>query len=290
MLAFLVFWGIAEYIFDTVQPRNVYNYKYYYVKNNPAIKTLLIGHSHFENSINPYLMGDSIFDFAISGRKWIYWDVELMKELMPAMPNLKTVIFPLGYDMLFESQHYDSYTDEFVLEYTYNYSKYMHVYYDRFPESLYYRSALLCNRMGAKYWHDYKPIDPLGYDSITGCLLNSDRREVMPMDTILEIDMLCYKEFRTYLTDLARMCYENNVRFVAVTCPCADIYKTHTCEQGIKMMYELIDSVRAEYPIEYYNYLFDEEFRADSIYFDYFHLNSIGADMFALRVKKDLGL
>ena len=55
-------------------------------------------------------------------------------------------------------------------------------------------------------------------------------------------------------------------------------------------LYALIDSVRAYYPIEYKNYLDDAEFRADSLYYNSSHLNSIGADKFAIRVKEDFGL
>ena len=55
-------------------------------------------------------------------------------------------------------------------------------------------------------------------------------------------------------------------------------------------MESIIDSVRLYYPIEYKNYMNDEEFRADSIYFDSSHLNSIGADMFAKRIKLDFNL
>jgi len=44
------------------------------------------------------------------------------------------------------------------------------------------------------------------------------------------------------------------------------------------------------YPIEFKDYLRDEAFRADSVYYNCSHLNSIGADAFALKVKNDFGL
>ena len=63
---------------------------------------------------------------------------------------------------------------------------------------------------------------------------------------------------------------------------------------GYAIAYELLkegwlDEYRG-YDITFRYYLDDEEFRADSLYYNCSHLNSIGADMFALRVKQDFGL
>ncbi len=284
---FLASWGCAEYLMTRANVVNTYSYKYNYVKNNPAIKTLLIGHSHFENSINPYLMGDSVFDFAISGR-WIYYDAQLLPKMIPQMPNLQNVIFPLGYQMPYGSWHYKNIRD-IDKDYAYNYAQHMDTYYDRFPENMYLSSALIANKMGMKYFRD-EPQDSLGYSRVYGHEDYFENHNVKPNVYEGDTATLCYKEFRLYLTLLAEVCYDNHIRFIAVTCPCADCFVKNTREQGIKNLYDLIDSVRVYYPIEYYNYLNDSEFREDSIYYNCSHLNSIGADMFAIRLKKDLGL
>jgi hypothetical protein len=191
--------------------------------------------------------------------------------------------------MPYSSWHYRGLRD-IDKDYAYYYARYMDTYYDRFPENIYLSSALIANKMGPKYWKN-TPQDSLGYSPQYG---QDDKWEaennVSP--TIFEGDTAayCYKEFRLYLTQLAKICYDNNIRFVAVTCPCADVFVNNTRNQGIRNLYDLVDSVAVYYPIEYYNYLDDEEFRADSIYYNCSHLNSLGADKFALRLKKDLGL
>ena len=58
----------------------------------------------------------------------------------------------------------------------------------------------------------------------------------------------------------------------------------------MRTLYDIIDSVRLFYPIEYYNYIADEEFKSDSLFFDNSHLNYLGAEKLTLRLKKDLGL
>ena len=156
-------------------------------------------------------------------------------------------------------------------------------------ENIYFSSALIANKMGIKN-KIYESIDSLGYSRLYGHEEYFENHNVEP--NVFEGDTaeLCYKEFRLYLTQLAKVCYDKNIRFIAVTCPCAKSYVKNTRKQGIQNLYAMIDSVRAYYPIEYYNYLNDPEFREDSLYYNCSHLNSEGADMFAIRLKHDLGL
>ena len=89
---------------------------------------------------------------------------------------------------------------------------------------------------------------------------------------------------------MARLCHLHKVRFIVITPPCHDSYIVNVRQEGLDIIHGIIENVRSEYPIEYIDYLQDEEYRADSIYRNCSHLNSIGADIFALRVKKDFGL
>jgi len=286
---FMTIWVVAEISKEKIYIPNGYSYKYKQVKGNPSIKTLLIGHSHFERCINPYLMGDSVYVFAINGRRWIYWDLRLAEQIIPTMSNLQTVIFPLGYDMPYESPHYRNLTD-IDKECIYQYTKNMHVKYDRFPQNYLYGSALISNNMKITWWHE-KNQDPLGYYKLEG---HSSRWEidqnVRPDVYMGDIAKLCYQEYQQYLIALAKVCTDYNIRFIVVTCPCADCYVKNTRKEGVDNLYALIDSVRIHYPVEYINYMDDAEFRADSLFYNSSHLNAIGADKFAIRVKNDFQL
>ena len=121
-LLFLFLWCFVEMGVKKVYVRNAYSYKYHYVKDNPNINTLLLGNSLFEFGVNPYLLGNNVFNMAKSGR-WIYYDVHLSERLFPTMPNLKTVIFPLGYNSIYFSLHYQPISD-FSKGEIYNYTRY----------------------------------------------------------------------------------------------------------------------------------------------------------------------
>lgn len=138
-------------------------------------------------------------------------------------------------------------------------------------------------------WQDYLLQLSVGYKEV------DDFRETSHVP--IPSDMLtsptwrqCYDEYIGYLISIAKVCYDNNVRFITITCPCSNNYIKKTCSQDINNLYSIVDSISRYYPIEYRCYLLDDEFRADSIYHDSWHLNSIGADKLALRVKNDFDL
>ena len=108
-------------------------------------------------------------------------------------------------------------------------------------------------------------------------------------------DGLSYKQYpsKPYfeaLRGIAKVCSERGVRFIVVTPPFSNLYLSKVTEEGVKVLDSVIDAVAESYPIEYKNYMADSEFRDDSLYLDWNHLNNRGATLFARRVKADFGL
>lgn len=292
-VCFCLVWCAGEIVFDRFKGQNNYSYKYNYVKNNAGIKTLLIGHSHFENGLNPYLLGDSVFDFAISARgRWFGWEVGLAEALYPTMPNLRTVICPLHYGHPYTSPHYRKPMEDYTEECMYYYTRYMHVPYDRVPQKYKFYSSLYFNKMGLKYWEDEEHIDSLGFYPFEGKMDDWEGQQNVEDYSYYVGDIAdsCYEEYVHNFIKLAKICNENGIRLIVVTTPHSDAFIKNTRPEIIAKMEAIVDSVRIHYPIEYRNYMMDEEFRADSIYYNASHLNSIGADMFALRLKKEFNL
>lgn len=289
---FIVAWLLLEFFVFPHLSNNIFNYKYNYVKNNSNnISILLMGNSYFENSFNPHLLGDSTFDMAASAR-WIYYDKELMEKFVPEMDNLKAVIFPMGYKYPFMGSHH--FVDSISLRCVdYLHEKYMNVWYDRFPEnfirSLYVVDGLVS---GTKLFDNNMYCDPMGYSAYIGHQNdnwknehNIDSEEVFSKEPEKQVE-----EYFGYLRDMVAVCNQHGVRFIVVTPPCHDSFLANVKQEKVKLLHDLMEGIGSEYAIEYVDYLQDGEFREDSLYFNCSHLNSDGADKFALRVKKDFGL
>lgn len=262
---------------------NTYSFKYRYMETNASkIKTLLLGHSLFEESFNSNVIGDSTFNLAICGRVSFY-DVKLLEKYLDSMVNLKVVLFPIHYAL---DNPCDYFGDRRGKEtYVYHYYKYMKI---ETPGSmhLYYLPKLTYQwekkRSGMMPGAD--SIDDSGYcklqDYWEGIYPPSKRRYTQAYS-----DAFCNN-----LQTIAHMCFDRQIRFIAVTPPATEVYLSYTTPDGIRLLYDIVESVRKTYPIEYHNYLTDLSFRSDSLYHDCIHLNHNGATKFALRVKEDFAL
>lgn len=291
---------IVEVLLSHLQS-NSYSYKRQYVETHKDdISVLLLGHSQFYYGVNPWLLGDSVFNMAESAR-WIYYDAKFAEEYIPKMKNLKVVLFPIGYSMPegYHSYHYEQDMQDSEDNHDYHihmYAKYMHIPYDRWPQNITSFSSFLSGTFAFKELTKELECDSLGYKSLYPMIHYPDwdtaNLPCMPDNLMNDTthSSIYVQEFITYLTDIARVCKDNNVRFITVSTPCHQNYLDKTCENGINTMLYVVEKVAEQYPIEYHNYMADEEFRADSIYLDCSHLNYLGAEQFSLRLKKDFGL
>ena len=169
----------------------------------------------------------------------------------------------------------------------------MHVWYDRFPENLIrYFYIIHGISSGTKLFENNIYCNTLGYTRLVGHQNSNWKQEHnITRDTIFtQYAENQVEEYLNYLKEMAAICNQNRIRFIVVTPPCHNSFNVNIRQEGIDFLLEIIEKISLEYPIEYKNYLQDEAFRADSIYYNCSHLNSIGADMFALQVKNDFGL
>lgn len=271
---------------------DTYSYKEHYMQEHRnEVRTLLLGNSYFENSLNPHFLGDSVFDLAISGR-WMYYDYLLAEKYISTMSNLQFVLYPFSYAQpLRSSYHYNEWR-EADKDYVYNYAKSMHLLYDRFPQSIWYTSALLHGEIVKDKFlkEQYVVRDSLGYDEAKGQLENWEKVHNIDPKTF-EGDLTPYmKESQFYLESIARNCFENQVELILIIPPFHDVYLQNTRQYGWDSVYSIINTTQQKYPIRLYDYHDDIEFRPDSIWYNCSHLNDIGATMLAKRIRQDAGL
>lgn len=261
---------------------NTFSFKYSYMETRSSeIKTLLLGHSLFEESFNSNVFGDSTFNLAICGRVSFY-DVKLLENYIDRMLNLKVVLFPIHYALDNPCEYYDSNGKE---SYVYLYYKYMKIQTPN-EMQLYYRPKLTFQ------WEKKNSGVMLGVDTIdaSGYAMLSDKKTKIYPPSERQYTQAHSDELCNNLRRIAQLCQEHQVRFIAVTPPATNIYLTYITPDGINRINDIIKSIQEVYPIEYYNYLSDSAFRCDSLYFDATHLSHQGATLFAQRVKEDFNL
>lgn len=290
LIIFLVLAIAGEFLIFANIP-NHYSDKYSYVESHKdSIRILLMGNSYAENSIDPTQIGERTFDFAVSAR-WIFYDKQLLENFVPRMSNLQVVVFPMGYKAPFWSSHHYPENPQPYIDFVHE--KYMHCWYDRFPNNIIRWSSIVqggnevnifaTRQRMADEWMGQVPLEGQRF-------LWKEEQNISPEIIDAPDAMQQVAEYTQYLTDMARTCYEHGVRFIVVTPPCHDSFVENTRPKGIEIMHQIIEDVRKEYPIEYKDYLQDPAYRADSLYYNCSHLNNIGATKFGAQIKADFHL
>ena len=273
---------------------NRYSYKYEYVKTHKDdIRILLMGNCHIEYSLNPELIGDNTFNFAISGRE-VPYDVELAKYFIPNMKNLKVVVMTFDYrNFAFgrgQVNPRELKSDE-EIEGTYKcmYYKYMGVRIDPF----WYWSEVLNSDLNYKARISYPyamqiETDSLGFARRVGLDRKKDWEHLsLPkiIDTSKPRDLKKYNELYTNYQTLARLAQMNDIRLILVSTPMYKTYWEDMNPEVEKEMNMFIAKLQSEFPaVEYYNFMHSDKFQPDD-FFDASHISNYGISKFSNMVK-----
>ena len=262
-------------LLNQIPLNNVYTFKHSYMEQHAGeIKTLVMGHSQMEWGLDPRALGDSAFCLAMSGRV-SYYDEMLLKRYIHRMHNLETIIMPLHYAF----DGFDGFyvEDKDRKDFIYHYFRDMHIPYPR-----YFYHYIPYHYKDLK--HDGVPsgVDELGYRKLT--------EEFRGADTWWACTQGAQDLYRASLTEMAKLCEQHGVRLIVITPPSAQAHLNMTTEAGMNKLYAMIDSMKAQYPLEYRNYIADSMFRDNKLYHDATHLNHTGATLFAERIVQDFEL
>lgn len=297
ILGFLIVIGI-ECLLLTVP--NEYSYKKEYIETNgDGIKTLILGHSHAANGINPEFLGDSVFNLAISGRLH-YYDAVLAERYIPILKNLKCVIWPLGYNFQYLSYRYPcekkiENNTGYSSTYLCMYEKYMGVTYNYFIPYKYW-SEIINSKLGygTRFLRPYDEQIGCNYDGYQPSKLKNKtinwQTEHLPINVNYDRPnaQLALSEGLLNMKRIAKACRDNQVRLIVVTTPCYKSYLEKVTVQGLKDMQTCVDTMRSVYSqLEYYNFLSDNRFVDDDFY-NSSHLSTIGAEKFTKILREIL--
>ncbi|MBQ9416955.1 MAG: hypothetical protein IJU19_00030 [Bacteroidales bacterium] len=259
---------------------NAYSYKRgYWDKHAAEIETLVMGHSLAEVGIDASVFGERAWCSAISGRQ-IYYDMKLLEHYLPQMECLKTVVLPL-HPNICAYPRFDTLT-EVGRNRVYAYYRYFGITTDTLPYGLLYRSAIFSDHFN---YHAFTRNEYNEYGNMPMSRIYDGKRDKENFPVLFDIDRCI-----VYLITMADMLAPRGIRFIVVTPPCADTLLKECPLENELALQAIADSVNRHSLMEYHNYLHDPEFRNDSLYWDWVHLNSPGGTLFAQRIKADFGL
>lgn len=280
---------VLEIAIGKIQTSHSYK-DWYMTEHADKIKILLLGNSLFENSFNPHVFGDSVFDGASDARS-LWYDVQILKKYAPNMNNLKTVIIPLIAGAYAEPPS--------KLFFQYYYARFMGIPVGRNPWQY---SSLLS---GHFTFHDLIPVrvservkdrkdylhdlylDSLGYSPLYHVWDGHLRNVHIPTSEEAQRNRPTYFDC---IAEIAQYCEEHGVRLICIMPPAADIYLESIDPLIINALDSSLCKLSKSHNLEYRFYHNDLSFCADSLYADEMHLNHQGASLFAQRVKEDFNL
>lgn len=277
---------------------NEFSYKKRYIeKHKSELRILVLGNSHLADCVDPSLLGEGAFNAAQPGRS-AWYDLQLIKEFVPQMPQLECIVMPLSYDYqywghLYEEEHLPKFNT-----YRCMYIKYMgYPYCD--GEWWHWSEILNSNYDHTGRLIDYftKPLtavtmcDSLGVEldaSIT--TRGDDWYEKQLPDTTALTDStevrLNYRDNVKIYSEMASIMCNSGKRLIFVAMP---IYKTArklVSQRQLDEMYQFVRILQRVNPnIEFYDFIDDARY-IERDYYNSIHLNNTyGARKFTPILK-----
>ena len=276
---------------------NEFSYKKHYIETHlNDIKILTLGSSLFEISIDPSLIGESIFNGNLSGIGNIYKNsatYQMAVNYVPQMKNLEVLIVPFPLNDVYAGSDDWKYEDSPTSK-TFKclMVKYLHILTD--PRDIVYWSEILNSSMDyiGRFQHSNKEnrmCDSLGFVSLNRELVNRNKDWDKPIETTIRLKPR--EETSHIITaycDIAEICKANNVKFICIATPYHQNRINQIPQQMINDYLYVISTIKKKHPeVAFYNFTDDKRFTSNDFQ-DLVHLNNNGAKKFSKILKKEI--
>lgn len=273
---------------------NIYSYKHQYVLNHlDDIHVLLMGNSHILYGLKPDSMGEGVFNTAISARK-VYYDAGLIKQYVPKIKHLETVVMPLDYFSFYLGREVADDGGNRDISFG-NTDKCMYYKYMDIPSPFWYWSELLNSKLNYMGRFVKSPEESRECDSLGCKMMKLAGRQLrwehiaLPrqVDTSIKIDIKQYDQLLQFYKEMAEITSDKHSRLILISTP---LYRTYVARMNpvIKNeMYSFVAQLREDYQnIEYYDFMLDGRFK-DEDFIDAGHLSELGAAKLS-RILKNI--
>lgn len=301
-IALICFIPLISLEFLLFSQENEYSYKCHYIENHlNDIKVLTLGASSFEVSVDPSIIGDSVFNGNLSGISDLYKNsatYQMAFRYVPQMHNLKVLIIPCAIANLYRgSNDWHFMSDPGSRNSQCMKVKYLNVYEDW--RDIVYWSEFANSSMDfmgrfEKTDEETRNCDSLGLVS-TG--RDIENRKEGWENAFVEHNVNNFLKGKTRkdtwaliegYDDVAELCKKHGVRLIGVATP---YYKTMLKEitPSVKADYKYaLSEIRKKHPeVEFFDYTNDKRFTSDDFQ-DAVHLNNVGAKKFSKILKDEV--
>lgn len=294
-LSLILLAGGIEYMLRQVP--NPLAYKRSLLENHAKeIKTLIIGSSVVNCSVNPVYLSDSTYNLVISG-EWFRFNQALFERYVDDLPSLKNVIWGICVHSLWSDDSEE--VDESSII---NHKIYMNIARegDWFHNTELLNLGSLSLRKWSKYYIRGKstmPCDSLGVDHSYDCAnKEADWLEEIPRlvrgqhkPMLADTNGELYRANIQRMHEVAKLCHDRGIRLYLVLPPVHPTYYKLADKKQLELIYKAVEEVAARWDnVSYHDYLGDTRFTDDDFY-DGNHLSSDrGAEKFTKLLKEDL--
>ncbi len=252
------------------------------LRNQQAVRTLVLGHSHTLYGIRPDLLGDSAFNLAQQSQTYRY-DSYLLRHY--TMPHLQTLILPFNYSSLWED--FEQQDEDFQ---AIRYRIYMDC--DIHPRLSWYgfevmSMPLVREKLQSLYRPAQNQWDSLGWATDYTLSTRADDwdngRERAACNTYEDTTLVALNT--AYLHDIFTFCRQHHIQVLLLNTPTSATFQAHEEAHQKAINEKVLHQLLTLYPeILYLDWEADPHFTPDDFY-DADHLNTDGATKLTQLVK-----
>lgn len=260
---------------------NEYRYKAQWMEQHAdSVETLILGSSKAYYGFRPDCFSSPTFNLAtISGRP--DYDYYVLEKYIDKTPQLKTVIYPVFYEIFFDPPFEDCVEWPRATYYKLYWDCPRHNFFSKYNLEI---SSLFAVKTKLDEFKTFngETCDSLGYGlQMTTKYL--DNKNLSSMEELLHTlkrhtaKDFTYEHFNYgYVEKIAKLCQQKKVRLLLVSTPCMKEYIDLCDKKQYERFKALTKKLIADYNLDYYDFTNSSAFTKDD-FFDSNHLNENGA-------------
>lgn len=258
------------------------------LRHSGEVETLVLGSSHTFYGISPSLLGEGAFSLAQPSQTYRY-DYYLLTRYN--MPRLKTVILPFSYTSLFEDIEAEKTLHPWAVRYRLYMDCDIHSPLSEYGFEFMHISAFK-EKLGSLFRPARLSWDSQGYGTSYGeqSLLAEGKG-----DAKARVEQCTYPEMKSLafctaiLDSICSFCEKRDISLLLVSTPLSKEFLRRRSNRQVAVADSTLRRVMERHPsVRYQDYRTDTTFHVTDFY-DFDHLNMIGAAKLTRKVREQVG-